>query len=313
MGSNLVTIATEQVLVLFLLMFVGFIVTKLKGVGKDARVAFSDMLVNVIMPAMIINSYLSGYDPAVSANLLKTLIFSVIAMLVSIGISCLVCVRIKDAQAPIMRFAGAFSNAGYMGFPLITALFGSEGLLYASIFHTVFNILVWTVGVRLIERDHSGTGLLPVLKDLAKKPPLIAVAVGLVIYFGQITLPDLIVQPIELIGNMNTPMAMFITGMLLAGGGFGRILRDRRLWVVIMTKLILIPAVVFAICFLTGATGMVGAVVVLLTACPTASNVSVFTVRYQYDEALGAGTVVVSTLLSILTLPLFAGLISYFM
>ncbi len=310
MGNDLAGIAVEQVLVLFLLIFVGFIAAKLKGVRKEARIAFSDLLVNVIMPAMIINSFLTVYDPAISANLLITLIASTAAILISILVSSLVWTKNKDPQAPILRFAGAFGNAGYMGFPFISALFGSEGLLYASIFHAVFNLIVWSVGVRMIEPEKSGTGILAVLKDLAGKPPLIATLAGLIIYFGRISLPQLITQPVELIAGMNTPMAMFITGMLLAGGGFGKTIRDSRLWRVIATRLIIVPAIVLAVCALVGIDGMPGAVIVLLTACPTASNVSVFTVKYGYDESLGAGTVVVSTLLCIVTLPVFAGLIS---
>ncbi len=313
MDSNLVQIAAEQVLVLFLLILTGFLCTRLGAVKKESRLAFSDLLMNVILPAMIIDSFLSGYDPAISANLLRTLVISTAAILLCIAVSFLVWAKSRDDQRGILRMAGAFCNAGYMGFPFISALFGSEGLLYASVFHAVYNLIIWTVGIRMVDRDRPGSGFLDVLKDLAKKPPLIAVLIGLVLYFARISLPDLIVQPIELIGNMNTPMAMFITGMLLAGGGFASALRDSRLWRVVATKLLLCPAIVLALCLLTGTTGLVGAVVVLLIACPTASNVSLFSVKYQYDESLGASTVVVTTLLCMITLPVFAGILSYLM
>ncbi len=310
MDANLVQVAAGQVLILFLLILVGFAFTKLGAVKEEGRIAFSDLLINVVMPAMIINSFLIGYDPDVSANLFRTLIASIAAMLISILISSLVWAKDKDSQVQILKFASAFCNCGYMGFPFISALFGTEGLLYASIFNAVYNLFTWTVGVRMIERNRSGLGFFSMLKDFIKKPPLIAVAIGLILYFGRISLPEFIAQPIALIGDMNTPLAMFITGMLLAGGGLLKALRNSRVWRVVLTRLVLIPIIVLAFSMLVGIRGVVGAVVVLLIACPTASNTSVFTVKYRYEESLGASTVVVTTLLSILTLPLFAGIIS---
>ncbi|MCC8098713.1 MAG: AEC family transporter [Clostridiales bacterium] len=309
MSSNLVSIAAQQVLVLFLLLLVGYVSVKAGAVKAELRSGLSDLLLNVILPAMIINSYLTEYDPSISANLAVTLAASTAALLVSIGISALVCTRVKSADAPLMRFAMGFCNAGYMGFPLISALFGSEGLLYASVFHTMYNLFVWTVGVSQLERDKKGRGLAALL-DVLKKPTMIAMVVGLVIYFGQIPVPDLIAEPIGLLSNVNTPMAMFITGMVMAGSNLKDTVKDGRMWLAVGMRLLVIPAVTLVLCRVAGVSGMVGAVVVLLAACPCASITSVFAVRYQYEEALGAGMVVVSTLLSIGTLPLFAALVS---
>ncbi|MCD8160643.1 MAG: AEC family transporter [Clostridiales bacterium] len=309
MSGDLVSIAAQQVLVMFLLVLVGYAAVKLGAVKAELRSGLSDLLLNIILPATIINSYLTEYDPSISANLAVTLAASTAALLVSIGISALVCSRIKSADAPLMRFAMGFCNAGYMGFPLISALFGSEGLLYASVFHTVYNLFVWTVGVRQLEREKTGHGLSAVA-DVLKKPTMVAMVIGLVIYFGQIPIPELIAEPIGLLSNVNTPMAMFITGMVMAGSSLKTTARDWRMWLAVGMRLLVIPAVTLGLCCLAGVNGMVGAVVVLLSACPCASITSVFAVCYHYEEALGAGMVVISTLLSIGALPLFAALVS---
>ena len=100
-----------------------------------------------------------------------------------------------------------------MGFPLIEALFGAEGLLYASIFNTFFNILIWTAGTALLapgsQEKHS-------LGQLLKKPALLAVVLGLILYLGQVPVPDLISTPLSLLGGMNTPLSMLITGIIIA-------------------------------------------------------------------------------------------------
>ncbi len=309
MDGSLFQIAAGQVVVMFLLVMTGYVASRVGGVKAEARSMFSDLLINIVIPAMIISSYNTEYDPAVSKNLLIMFVVSMAAMLLGIAIAALVCMRMKNGDAPLVRLAIGFGNVGFMGFPLISALFGSEGLLYASMFNAVFNILIWTIGVRLVDREKSRGGL-KIFLDIIKKPALIAVVIGMIIYFGQISLPSLIAQPIDLLADMNTPLAMFVVGMVLASGGIKEGVRDARLWFIVLFRLILIPLVVFGLCLLLGIRGMVGAICVVLSACPCASMVSVFAVRYRYDEALGAGAVVVTTLLSIVSLPVFAGLIA---
>ncbi len=311
MDGNLVSIAAEQVLVMFIIMGVGYAATKLHVIKSEMRAGFGDLLVNIVLPCMIIDSYLTESSEELAANLITTTIVSVVVMLVCMAVSALVCVRMKDKNKPLIRFGMSFCNAGYMGFPLISALFGSEGLLYASIFHTVYNLVVWSVGVQSLEPGEKH-GKLSSFLQVFKKPALIAVFVGLVLYFTQISLPDVITRPIELIGDMNTPLAMFITGMIIAESQLTELIKDRRLWLVMFTRMLLIPVIVFGLCVLAGIDGMVGSVIVMLSACPCASLTSVMSVRYHYDESLGAGMVVVSTLLSILVLPLFAALVSAF-
>ena len=206
---------------------------------------------------------------------------------------------------PILRFAMTFSNAGYMGFPLINVLFGAEGMLYASIFNTFFNLLIWTAGIALVDRS-SGAAKRNLVVELIKKPALLAVAVGLVLYLGQIPVPYLIAQPISLLAGMNTPLSMLITGIIIATSDLRPVIRSFQLWHAILIRMLIIPAASFLFCLLTGTGGMVGAVVILLEACPCAALTSVLAIQYRYSEQLAAGLVVLSTLLSIVTLPLCA-------
>ena len=116
-----------------------------------------------------------------------------------------------------------------------------------------------------------------------------------------------------MIGDMNTPLAMFITGMMIAGSDLKAVVRSAGVWKVIGMRLVAVPLVGFVLCALLGVSGMAPQVVVLLEACPTAAVTSVFSIRYGYDEQLAAGSVVLTTLLSIATLPVFAGLVQSFL
>lgn len=148
--GNLVTITAQQVLVMFLLILVGYLAVRVKVLGAEARQNFSSLLINIVVPAMIVDSYLIPFDPAILSNLLRTALASAAVLFAGLGIALLATRRMKDPNRPLLRFAITFSNAAYMGFPLIEALFGAEGLLYASIFNTFFNILIWTAGTALL-------------------------------------------------------------------------------------------------------------------------------------------------------------------
>ena len=178
--------------------------------------------------------------------------------------------------------------------------------LHASAFVTVFNILLWTVGFGMI------TGTVEpkeVVRTVCTNPVLIAVVIGLVIYLCQIPVPEVIEQPLALIGNMNTPLSMIITGMMIAGSNLAQMLCDRRILSVMGIRMLLIPAVCFALFFACGFSGMAAGVVLLLEACPSAAITSVFAVQYSYDEEFAAGSVVITTLLSIVILPVCAMLL----
>lgn len=301
--GSLVSITAQQVLVMFLLILVGYLAVRAQVLGAEARRSFSTLLVNIVVPAMIVDSYLIPFDPDILANLVRTALVSTGALLIGLGIALLATRRMQSPDRPILRFAITFSNAGYMGFPLIEALFGAEGLLYASIFNTFFNILIWTAGIALL--DPGAKGANPV-RELVKKPALLAVALGLVLYLGRVPVPDLIAQPIGLLGGMNTPLSMLITGIIIATSDLKDVIRRGALWQTILLRMLAVPAAAVLLCLATGTGGMVGAVIILLEACPCAAITSVFAVQYRYDEQLAAGAVVVSTLLSIAALPLFA-------
>ena len=197
-----------------------------------------------------------------------------------------------------------------MGFPLISALFGSEGLLYASAYVTVFNILLWTLGYGLVS---GGSSVKEVARSLVRTPVLYAIVVGLGIYLLQIPLPALITQPLELLAGVNTPLSMLITGMLVAAGDVRSIVTDKHIWKLASVRMLLIPAATLALFGALGFHGTAAQVVTLLECCPAAAITSVFAVQFGHDEHFAAGSVVLTTLLSIVTLPLCALIITMVM
>ena len=300
---ELALITAQQVIVLFLLIGCGFVAVKTGVLKQEGKQTLSNLLLYLVVPAMIVHSYMMEFSEEILHNLLAAFGMSILAILIGTAITLLLTARRKDRRMPIFRFACVFSNAAYMGFPLISALFGSEGLLYASAYVTVFNILLWTIGYSMVSGSSSPK---EVARSLLHTPVLYAMVVGLAIYLLQIPVPNLIAQPIDLLSGMNTPLSMLITGMLIAAGDLKSIVCDQHIWKLAALRMVLIPAVCVAVFALLGFHGMSAQVVLLLECCPAAAITSVFAVQFGHEERFAAGSVVLTTLLSIVTLPLCA-------
>lgn len=300
---ELALITAQQVIILFLLIGCGFVAVKTGVLKQEGKQTLSNLLLYLVVPAMIVHSYMMEFSEEILHNLLAAFEMSVLAILIGTAITLLLTARRKDRRAPIFRFACVFSNAAYMGFPLISALFGAEGLLYASAYVTVFNILLWTMGYGMVSGSSNPK---EVARSLLHTPVLYAMVVGLAVYLLQIPVPNLIAQPIDLLSGMNTPLSMLITGMLIAAGDLKSIVCDRHIWKLAALRMVLIPAVCVAVFALLGFHGMSAQVVLLLECCPAAAITSVFAVQFGHEERFAAGSVVLTTLLSIVTLPLCA-------
>ena len=300
---ELALITAQQVIVLFLLIGCGFVAVKTGVLKQEGKQTLSNLLLYLVVPAMIVHSYMMEFSEEILHNLLAAFGMSILAFLIGTAITLLLTARRKDRRVPIFRFACVFSNAAYMGFPLISALFGSEGLLYASAYVTVFNILLWTMGYGMVSGSSNPK---EVARSLLHTPVLYAMVVGLAIYLLQIPVPNLIAQPIDLLSGMNTPLSMLITGMLIAAGDLKSIVCDQHIWKLAALRMVLIPAVCVAVFALLGFHGMSAQVVLLLECCPAAAITSVFAVQFGHEERFAAGSVVLTTLLSIVTLPLCA-------
>ena len=307
---ELAMITAQQVAVLFLLIGTGALAVKTGVLKPENKQALSNLLVYVVVPAMVVNSYRMEFSVEILRNLLAAFGMSVLAILIGTVITLVLTRNKKGSRMPIFRFACIFSNAAYMGFPLISALFGSEGLLYASAYVTVFNLLLWTMGYGFVS---GGSSVKEVAHSLVRTPVLYAIAVGLAIYLLQIPLPTLITQPLELLAGVNTPLSMLITGMLIAAGDVRSIVTDKHIWKLAAVRMALIPAVCLVVFGLVGFHGMAAQVVALLECCPAAAITSVFAVQFGHDEHYAAGSVVLTTLLSIVTLPLCALIITMVM
>ncbi len=303
---ELALLTVKQVAVLFSMILAGFVCVKTGAVKMEGKKFFSDLMMSLTVPAMMLHSYLMEFDPSVLSNIVYVIGWSAAGMLLAFGLTFLVTGRMKDKDMPILRCACVFSNAAYMGFPLIQALFGSEGMLYASAFVTVLNLYLWGLQYALLT---GKVRLKEVAHTLLTMPTMIAIMIGLVIYLGRIPVPEMVESTLNTVGSMTTPLSMIVTGMIMAGINVKKQLRDKRLALIILIRMFLIPAASIGFFTLMGWQGMSAAVILVLMSGPSAAVTSVFAVQFGYDEEMTAGAVVVTTFLSIFMLPVWAYLI----
>ncbi len=303
---ELAIITVKQVLELFVLIISGIFLYKKNIIKEDGKKLLSDILIKFIVPCMIINSYMGKFNDEVLDNIGKSFIYSIILCVMGIVIAIVASFVVSDEHKGIFRFACSFSNAAYMGFPLIRALFGEEGILYASSYVTVFNILLWSVGYVFFSDKMPAKQL---IKNLITCPPIIAVVVGLIIYLFRIPVTDIIAEPLSSIGAMTTPISMIVTGVAMGETGIVKLIKQKHLLYGLFIRLILIPMVSLLVFYIFNISGIVATVTLILEASPCAAITTMFAIQYGRDQKYGAALVVISTICSIVTLPLYVYLI----
>lgn len=306
---ELALITAQQVAVLFLLIGTGMVAVKTGVLKLENKQALSNLLVYIIVPAMVVNSYRMEFSAQILRNLLAAFGMSVLSVLLGTVITLLLTARKTGSRIPISGLPAFFQRSvhglpAYFGTVRLRRSFVCQCLCY-RVQHSAVDAGLWPCQRRFqCKRGCPQSGAHPVLY---------AIVVGLGIYLLQIPLPAPITQPLELLAGVNTPLSMLITGMLIAAGDVRSIVTDKHIWKLASVRMLLIPAATLALFGVLGFHGTAAQVVTLLECCPAAAITSVFAVQFGHDEHFAAGSVVLTTLLSIVTLPLCALIITMVM
>lgn len=294
---EIVTILIKQVFIMFVLMAIGFVAYRKQILSNQGTKDIGKLLLNVAIPMIVISNFCVEKSAEKTAELFESALLSFLCMALSVAFAYLVYHK-KDR---IAEFSAAFSNAGFIGIPLVQAIFGSGAVFYISVMIVLINVLQWTYGVYTITDDKSVMDF----KKIMKNPLILSVGIGIVIYFLNIRLPKIAMDIISSISSINTPLAMIVSGVYLAQSDLLNAMRKKDAWLLSLSRLIVIPLIVMLVFrFLPFGSTAMKLSILLAGACPVASNVAVFAQQYDKDYRKGVEYVCVSTLLSILALPL---------
>lgn len=288
-----------QDFVLAALMLTGVALHRLGIVTGEATRWFSALLVNVALPCTILASF--HFDPSREV-LLNAATVMVLSIAVHVGLIalCQLCYwRVAAGRREVFTFATVFSNCGFVGIPLVQGVFGDIGVFYVSIFTIPFNVLMFTYGVGLF-RGRSVGGFWCALLN----PPLVGTVLGTALFVSSVHLPVPLAKTVAAIGGLTTPLSMLIIGVQLAETKIADVIKDRGLYFMSFVKLVMAPLLLLAVLAIAPVDRTIAYVCLILVAMPSASLVGVFAERYDGDSGAAARCAFLTTVLSVVTVPL---------
>jgi predicted permease len=303
-------IIISQILILAVVVLIGAIAAKFKILTPASKDMLSKVIFNISLPLMLFTNFLKlEATPRLLANSFIILLVAGLVILFMLLFSWITTriFKITGREAAVFKAHSMFGNTIFLGFPLIFAIYGAEGLLYASMFQLISNIIMWTAGVVILTYGNGISWKKSVLKVI--NPNTIATLLGLVFFLLALKLPKLILIPFSGLGAANTWLSMLYIGAMLVFSNVGGLLKNKSLYVISINRLIFVPAILvflFAISsslFSIAPEKLVSSVIILEASMPCMASVVIMAKELGADDHLAVGNVFVSTILSIVTLP----------
>lgn len=296
--NDLIVVA-GSVLTLFLMMAVGFVLTKKNLLETRTLSQLSQILLKVVAPCVVVSSLQVDF----SAQLLKTMALALAVLAVTYvlyGVLVYLLFRKQpETTRASLRFGTMFGNIGFMGLPLIQSVLGQEATIFCVMSLAIFNVSNWTYGVALMGERVS-------VKKAVLNPGVLSLTAAVILFVLGIRLPAPVLSAVEYMGSLNTPLAMVVIGGQMAGADLLATFKEKRLYGAALVKLVLMPLLTLAVLLPFRLDRLMFLTIVILSGCPTAGATSMFAQMFGKDTATAARLVTLSTLLSILTLPLVA-------
>ena len=295
----------KQICVMFLLMLTGYVFYKKGMITDQGSKELGKILLYLVIPVVVINNFCIERTAEKAAELLQSTLLAGAAMLAAIVISHIVFGK-RDG---ISCFSSAFSNAGFIGIPLVTAVMGSQYVFYISVMIVFVNALQWTYGVYVITSDKNVISP----KKIITNPIVLAVAAGLIIFFSGTgnNMPGVVTSVFSSIAGLNTPIAMMISGIFLTQSDLLAMFKKKKTYIVCLLRLVLIPLATLAIFrILPFGVSEMKLALMIAAAAPVGSNVAVFAQAYNKNYTDAVEQVCLSTILCLVVLPLVITLAS---
>lgn len=301
---------------LFLCIFVGFIAAKKGILGTDSIDKLNTFLLAVAFPFMMLSIFNIELTPEFINVGLFVFLYGIgyLLLLTIVGFLVLKGLKVTGNTFKIMLFSFVFTNTGFVGLPLISAVMESNGLLYATILNIPFNILCFSLGVYILQpvgQNHIN------LKKILASPMMIAIWIGLVLLLSQLVLPgtfeygdDLVRLPrfmtktIDMIGGIASPLAMIIVGASLEQTKFTKVFKDYRLHIFSLFRLLIGPVITYVVFSNIIGDPTILAIVTIFAGLPTATMVTSLAEQFELDYVYSSEIVFMTTLYSLITVPI---------
>ena len=296
-------IVIQQIIIIFVLIAVGFLAAKFGILREEGARQITDLLLIIVIPCVIIMAFQASFERSLIKNLLIAALLAALTHAAGILISKLIFKSEAPDRRMMLAYSTVFYNAGFFSLPLLRALLGETGVLYGSVFVAVFNLFAWTYGIRLMNGGNGASKWKTFLN-----PGIISLLIALVLVLLNIRLPEIVQTTLRYITGLHTPLAMIIIGcqFYLMWRNFN--LRDLGLWKTVLARNILVPLLMLALIFYLAQDKTLFFASVITASAPTATNTILFATKYRQDVNTAVQTVILTTLLTIISIPLIMAL-----
>jgi hypothetical protein len=297
-----ITNLLQQMLILLIFMVVGYIAGKTKTIDATGNAKISKMLLNVAQPAMILSSALNSQVSFSPKDVVMLIVyaFAMYALLFILAYAVSPIFHVSDERKRVYRFMTVFANVAFMGYPVVSALYGPDAVLIASIYLAPFNVLVYSAGpIMLVGRGESKLNW-----RVLVNPAMVATVIALVITFVDVEFPYVICSAASSLGNMVVPGAMLVIGVSLSANSFKSVFSDGYTYLLCLVRLIIAPIVIWAVCGLFIKDSYYMGILVVLSSMPAAAIATMLCMEYGGDEETASRGIFMSTVLSVATTPL---------
>lgn len=297
----------DQTIIMLILIMVGVLCFKTHIISRESNKDLSKLVLQVVNPAVIFMSYQTDYKSELVRNLLLTFALSVGSMAILIAAAYIFIRKKEDRETEIERFSAIYSNCGFMGIPLMNALFGMEGVFYLTAYITVFNIIVWTHGIILISGEKDIKKVIKVFYS----PTIISIVLGIICFFLKLRLPEVPSRAFNFVVQLNTPLAMIVSGVTMAETDIPELLKNKRVYMVCTLRLLLLPAILSVLLSLLPLDEKVRMTVIVAAAAPPAAMCTLQCIRYGRNSVYASELFTAGTVFSVATLPMMVRITEY--
>ena len=298
-----VMVVFQTMLKLFLLLILGFVLFKCHIFDEYTNKKISALIVNVASPMLIISS-IAGVE---GSN--KSIVFLMIGAGILMYIGFIILGKIINRifpfpkkDWPVYECMVVFANTGFMGYPVLLDVFGQEAVFYASLIHMAFNFFVYTYAIMCLTKGDDSEFKLNFKQLLT--PGIILIFVGIFIYLFDIQLPSVLMDTINSVGSLTAPLSMMMIGSSLAVYPIKDSFTDWRSYVFAFVRLMIVPFVTMIMCRLLHIDAYYANITIITNAMPVGSMVLMLATQYNANVKIVTRNIVVSTLLSVITIPI---------
>lgn len=287
-------------MMMFLLVGIGFLVRRKNIIGSTARKELVDFCLYVTLPFNTFHSFQMEWEGSMLTELAEILLLSAGYNVLSIAVSFFSYRKTATSKQKPLRYGTIVSNGGFLGNPVVEGIYGTRGLLYASVFLLPMRIVMWSIGTSCFMKDKQNPG--DILKKVLTHPCIVSIYLGVTVMILGIEFPAFLDNTIAGISSCNTPLSMMLVGMMLSEMN-PRGIWDRTMLYYVVVRLLALPAVIFAVTAFLPLPSILRGTGVIMAGMPAPVTTALLSSKYGGNETYATGMIFITTLLSLFTLP----------